>query len=86
MSDLADRLHASPSHLARTFKKHTDVSIVAYINKVRIDKAKVMLEDQGISIQEVASSIGYESLNNFYKYFKALTGLTPAAFRQSKNI
>ena len=85
LSLLAERLHASPSHLARTFKKYMNISIVSYINKIRIDKAKVMLEDQSVSIQEVASGIGYESLNNFYKYFKAMTGLTPAAYRQSKN-
>lgn len=82
---LAEMLHASPSHLARTFKKFMNISIVSYINKVRIDKAKAQLADKSLSIQEVASNAGYESLNNFYKYFKMITGLTPAAYRQSQS-
>ncbi|MDL2259539.1 helix-turn-helix domain-containing protein [Deltaproteobacteria bacterium OttesenSCG-928-K17] len=81
---LGEMLHASPSHLARTFKKFMNISIVSYINKVRIDKAKALLADQGLSIQEIASSVGYESLNNFYKYFKMITGFTPAVYRQSQ--
>jgi YesN/AraC family two-component response regulator len=81
---LGDMLHASPSHLARTFKKYMNFSIISYINKIRIEKAKIKLEDQGLSIQAIASELGYESLNNFYKYFKIMTGLTPAAYRHER--
>jgi YesN/AraC family two-component response regulator len=70
--------------MARTFKKYMKFSIISYINKVRIEKAKIKLEDQNLSIQAVASELGYESLNNFYKYFKLMTGLTPAAYRQDR--
>ncbi|MDR1308456.1 MAG: response regulator [Deltaproteobacteria bacterium] len=81
---LGDILHASPSHMARTFKKYRKYSIISYINFVRIEKAKTKLEDLKLSIQAIASELGYESLNNFYKYFKKLTGLTPAAYRQDR--
>jgi len=81
---LSDKFHATASHLARTFKKHVGMSIVSYLHKHRIDRAKTLLEDQSLSVQEIASSLGYESLNNFYKYFKNYTGLTPASYRQKK--
>lgn len=84
LSLLGDMLHASPSHMARTFKKHMEFSIISYINKIRIEKAKIKLEDMNLSIQAIASELGYESLNNFYKYFKMTTGLTPAAYRQDR--
>ncbi len=63
---LSDTFHATASHLARTFKKHVGSSIVSYLNKHRIDKAKALLEDPSLSVQEIAASLGYESLNNFY--------------------
>jgi YesN/AraC family two-component response regulator len=81
---LGDMLHVSPSHMARTFKKYTQFSIIYYTNKIRIEKAKIKLEDRNLSIQAIASKLGYESLNNFYKYFKLMTGLTPAAYRQDR--
>lgn len=81
---LAEAIHASTSHMARTFKKHAGLSIHSYLNKVRIDKAKIMLANKDLSIQEIAGGLGYESLNNFYKYFKSATGLTPALFRHHK--
>lgn len=84
LTGLAEKFHATASHLARTFKKHVGLSIVSYVNKLRIDRSKVLLEDQSLSVQEIASSLGYESLNNFYKYFKIATGLTPASYRQKK--
>lgn len=79
---LGDKLHASPSHLARSFKKHTHLSIIMYINKLRIDKAIGLLEDKRLSIEEIAWQVGYKSLNNFYKYFKIFTKLTPARYRR----
>ncbi len=53
--------------------------MLEYINRVRIDHARHLLE-QGVSVKEAADKTGYESLNNFYKYFKRYTGKTPADY------
>lgn len=81
---LSERFHATASHLARTFKKHTGKSIVSYLNEIRILEATKLLADPKRSIQEIALLTGYESVNNFYKYFKAATKMTPAVFRKNR--
>lgn len=79
LNKLAEHFFIAPSHLARLFKKHTGSSLITYINKVRIQKACTLL-DAGVSVKEAAEQTGYESLNNFYKYFKLYEGMTPAAY------
>lgn len=83
---LSAMFHVTVSHMARTFKKHTGQSIGSYLNEIRIGKAKKLLAEPDASIQEIAVRTGYESLNNFYKYFKAETGMTPAAYRQIHHV
>ena len=80
---LARDLHVTPSHLARTFKKHTGYAVLHYLHKVRTDRARTLLQDQSLSVQDVAIRAGYESLNVFYKHFKSFTGIPPALYRKN---
>lgn len=82
LMDLADNFFLTPSHISRLFKKYMDESVIEYINRVRVNKAKELLI-QGESIKVAAEATGYESLNNFYKQFKRFTGTTPAAYISS---
>lgn len=79
LTDLSDRFFVTPSHIARLFKQHVGESVVSYINRVRIKKSQQLLK-HGVSIKDAAEQVGFESLNNYYKYFKIYTGLTPAAY------
>ena len=80
LNDLASLSYASPSHVARLFKKHMGASIVTYLTQLRIQKAKELLERGEGKIKEVSEQVGFCNLNYFYKCFKALTGETPADF------
>ncbi len=83
LGELATSLGVTASHLARTFKKYMNQSIVTYINKIRIDRAKMLLKKKNFTVQEISLMVGYESVNNFYRYFKKLAGMTPMAFKNS---
>ena len=84
LNKLAEQFYIAPSHLARLFKKHTKTSLISYIHKIRIQKACALLDDN-MSVKDASENTGYESLNNFYKYFKIYTGMTPAVYcRRSK--
>lgn len=80
IEDLVKVSYCTESHLSRLFKKHTQETIVSYIHKVRISKAAAMLKEGNVGIQEAALQTGYQNLNNFYKYFKANIGDTPAVY------
>lgn len=82
ISDLADRLNVSASHLARTFKKYVGHSLVTYINRRRIEAAKSHLAEDSMTVKEIAARVGYESPNNFFRYFKLYVEMTPAAYRR----
>ena len=76
------QLGVSVNHLIKVFKQHTGLTPVQYISKMRVDKAKVLLEQGDIGILDIAYSIGYESLSTFYKCFKDQTGCTPNEYRK----
>lgn len=79
LTQIADQFYLTQSHVARLFKKHTGESVLNYIHQVRIENAKRLLEE-GVSVKDAADQVGYDSLNNFYKYFKRYTGTTPAEY------
>ena len=82
LEDLSRETFCGESHIARLFKKYMGITILSYIHKVRIEKAKLLLQEEGLNIQEAAERCGYPNLNNFYKYFKQYAGMTPAAYVQ----
>ena len=79
----AEHFFIDRSHLARQFKKHTNTTYNEYLNRLRIEKAKKLLLQPGISIKEAAFNVGYANLNNFYTQFKIHSGMTPRAFVSS---
>lgn len=87
LTSLAKSLYVTPAYLSRSFKKYVDMSMLTYIHSLRIKTAEELLKS-GYSIKTAALEVGYPSLNNFYRYFKEHTGLTPAQFvsRQGKDM
>ncbi len=65
----------------RRFKKATDETPLKYIQKVKVEKAKELLELCGKSFEEIAFEIGYEDVNAFRKIFVAFTGELPTKYR-----
>lgn len=80
LETLARQIFCSESHLARSFKKYTGMTVVSFVHKIRIEKSRHMLKEEGLSVKEAAERAGSQNLNHFYKYFKQYTGMTPAAY------
>lgn len=88
LQTLADLTFCSESHIARTFKKHTGMTIISYVHKIRIEKSAQILEKGDYSVKEAAEMVGYQNLNHYYKYFNLYMGTTPALYikqRRQKN-
>lgn len=85
VNELADVVYMNPSYLSVLFKKEMGETITEYINRVRIDKAKKMLQQVNFKIYDIAQELGYQNPSYFAFQFKKSTGYTPAEYRRVVN-
>ncbi len=72
----------SKFYFSHCFRRITGDSPISYRNKIRIDKAKELLEEHLLSVSEIAVQTGFESSSYFSKAFKSQIGLSPAAYQR----
>ncbi len=72
----------SKYHFSRLFKEMTGLTYQSYLNRVRIEQAKKLLNDDALSITDTGYAVGYSDLTHFERIFKKLTGITPSQFRR----
>ena len=82
IDDLATMLNLSRRNLERRFRKVTYNSIVEYVQKVRIEAAKMTLEKEKENVSEVMYKAGYTDSKAFRTTFKKYTGLSPMEYRK----
>lgn len=80
ISECAAHVHLSNSYFSSLFKKVMGMTVTQYVTSERIHKAKLLLVE-GMPVQEVAASVGYEERRYFSEMFKKITGLTPSEFK-----
>ncbi|QIK95930.1 helix-turn-helix domain-containing protein [Sphingomonas sp. HDW15A] len=71
--------------LKRRFKNATGLSIIHYVQNLRIEKAKQLLETTDLPIDEIGGKVGYENLSFFRQLFRRRCGLSPANYRRLFN-
>ena len=82
ISMIADELQLTPPYISKLFKEETGESLLDYINKVRLMKAKSLLASHQRSINEIARDTGYYNSNAFIRLFKKYEGITPGQFKK----
>jgi transcriptional regulator GlxA family with amidase domain len=85
VDELANMLAVSRRNLERRFKKVTFNSIVEYIQRVRIEAAKISLENNRENVNEAMYKVGYTDTKAFRTTFKKITGLSPVEYRNKYN-
>ncbi len=80
VSQVADDLGVSVSHLSRVFKKYHNQNISEYLTSYRIGMSKQLLSD-GVMVTEVATMCGFGSLRTYLRVFKNYERVTPGQFR-----
>lgn len=85
LTDLAKVVHLSASHLSRIFKNNLGVTFVDVLTKIRIERAKELLENKDLSIQFISNRVGFSSPDYFSSTFRKLEGISPSQYRSKKD-
>lgn len=75
----------SYSYIQKQFKKYLGVSIISYVNSLKVSCAKELLISTQMSIAELASYLGYDSVAHLNHLFKSSVGISPMAFRKQNS-
>ncbi len=81
IDEVAGHVCLSSRHFKRRFKRATGTSPLSYLQNMRIDLAKKMLESTLASIDDITLQIGYENSSTFRRLFKKHTSLSPREYR-----
>ena len=79
---MGDEFSMSYSNFSHFFKKNAGCTFTSYLEMLRIEKAKEYLLDDSVSIDIVASRVGYNSANSLNRAFKKREGQTPGEYRK----
>ena len=81
VSSLSEVFNYNYSYLSRCFRKCTQTSISQYFNDKKLNMAKKLLENDGLSITEIATKLNYSTIYVFSRAFKNKYGVSPKEFR-----
>jgi AraC-like DNA-binding protein len=82
LAEAARHVHVSPETLGRLFGTHYQISPMRYLTRLRMARARELLQDRRYNISEVGRACGYASLQYFSRAFRKEFGVPPRAFRK----
>ena len=84
--ELARSLGMSYSYFSRSFRRVTGMTFKQYLNRTRVNQAEKLLCRKNLSVSEVATKCGYNSISYFISVYKSITGKTPYQSLQQTNL
>lgn len=86
LSQLSEHVHYSRSYIAEQFQKSVGMSVAAYISAQRIEYAKRLLVDGGLTVSQISEHLGFSSVQYFSKCFKDAVGVSPSFYTKSPRL
>lgn len=83
VEDIAQHLRISPGHLHRVFKEGKGISVLEYINRLRIDMLIMLMEMRDISLKDASFNVGFDDPAYASRLFKKIKGIS---YRQYMNV
>ena len=84
IEDLSQMCGYTRYYLSEKFKKETGESLNSYIKRVKIERARLILENTERAVSEIAEHLAFNTTNYFIQCFKEETGMSPSQYRKMK--
>ena len=81
--DMAQMLGYADYYFSTKFRRETGATFRDYVTQAKMEKAKVMLRESGMSISAIADSLGFGTQSHFGEVFREATGMSPGEYRKS---
>ena len=85
LEEVARLVGMNREYFCRFFKKAAGITLIDYINFIRISRAQELLVSTQESISSISDSLGFSSVSYFTRVFKSITTFTPASYRETKH-
>ena len=86
MRTIAGAVGVHPVHLPRSFRRRFGITMTSYRRDLRLEAAGYALLTTSHGVARIATEHGYSDQAHFTRAFKRATGMTPAAFRRSRDL
>jgi AraC-like DNA-binding protein len=83
LAELAEMTELSQFALLRAFRTETGLPPHAYLNQLRVRRARLLL-DNGVSAADVAAQVGFADQAHLTRHFKRVVGVPPAAYQRER--
>jgi len=83
LAQVAFHVHLSRFYFCKLFRKETGLTLMDYIARVRLEKAKALLLDPTLRISEIVFAAGFGSIPQFNSVFKQIVGVSPTVYRDA---
>ncbi|MBR2563921.1 MAG: response regulator [Paenibacillus sp.] len=83
LQQIAARFYLSREYISRKFKQQFGLNWSEYLGKLRINNAKLLLQNPSLRVAQISEMVGFQDEKYFSKVFKKTEGITPAEYRKT---
>ncbi len=83
LSEIAEFTGVSNSYISRVFKEDCGMGFVEFLNRIRVENAKNLIENGKLKLKEIVVKVGFNNYNYFFRVFKDIEGMTPLEYEQN---
>lgn len=83
LTALAEQYHMDASYLSRIFSQKYGETIIAFLTRIRMEKAAELMKDQDKKLETISFLVGYDDYNYFSRVFRKKMGCSPREYRNN---
>lgn len=81
---MAEMVNMNVTYFSKLFKKETGEGFSSYLNRIRTERATMLLQHSNLSIEEITEQVGLSNMHYFYRMYKKQTGKLPGEVRRKR--